>query len=187
MLIEGIGLETKKTIVMLLVISLVSAVGAVILYFQTPSTQKQYQMMQISTASMEPALMQGSYIMVDPNVNPEDLNADYPDSDIIVFHRPGDPDSLIAHRIVAKEEINGTTCFYTKGDANGAKYPATVNSSDYDPWVVSPDLLVGKVVTDTDSSQMVPLTLGFRVLLIVSIVAGVTSLGVYVYARLRKK
>jgi len=180
-------LETRKTIVMLLVISLVSAVGAVIVYFQTPSIQKQYQMLQIGTASMEPALMQGSYIMVDSNVNLEDLSADYPNSDIIVFHKPGAPDSLVAHRIVAEEEINGTICFYTKGDANGVKYPATPNSSDYDPWVVSPDLLVGKVVTDTDNSQTVTLTLVFRILLGVSIAAALTSLGAYAFAKLRKK
>ena len=92
----------------------------------------------------------GDLIIVQ-GVNPADLSADYPNSDIIVFHRPGDPDELIVHRIVAKEERNGTLYFYTKGDGNGVnKWPSTPSSSDYDPWNdrqgVPENLVVGKVV-----------------------------------------
>jgi signal peptidase I len=92
----------------------------------------------------------GDLIIVQ-GVNPADLSADYPNSDIIVFHRPGDPDELIVHRIVAKEERDGTLYFYTKGDGNGVnKWPSTPTSSEYDPWNdrqgVPEDLVVGKVV-----------------------------------------
>jgi len=92
----------------------------------------------------------GDLIIVQ-GVNPADLNADYPNSDIIVFHKPGDPEELIVHRIVAKEERDGVLYFYTKGDGNGAnKWPSTPSSSDYDPWNagqgVPEDLVVGKVV-----------------------------------------
>jgi signal peptidase I len=173
---------------LLLVISLVSAVGAVILYFQTPSIQKQYQMVRISSTIMEPAIMKDSLVMVDPNVNPVDFKTNYPDSDIIMFHNPDNPNQLILHRIVATEEINGTTCFYTKGDASGTKYPAVPTSSEYDRWgAVSPDLIVGKVVTDAASSQMIPLTQSFWALVFTSIATGLTSLGLYAFARIRKK
>jgi signal peptidase I len=92
----------------------------------------------------------GDLIIVQ-GVNPADLNADYPNSDIIVFHKPGDPEELIVHRIVAKEERDGVLYFYTKGDGNGAnKWPSTPSSSDYDPWNdrqgVPENLVVGKVV-----------------------------------------
>jgi signal peptidase I len=92
----------------------------------------------------------GDLIIVQ-GVDPEDLNADYPDSDIIVFHKPGDEEELIVHRIVATEERNGVLYFYTKGDGNGYnKWPATPERSEYDPWNggqgVSEDLVVGKVV-----------------------------------------
>jgi signal peptidase I len=182
-------LVTKKTTVrLLLVISLVSAVGAVILYFQTPSIQKHYQMVTFSSASMEPTIKEGSLVLVDANINPADLNANYPDSDIIMFHNPDDPGQLIVHRIVAKTDINGTTCFYTKADANGAKYPAVPSPSEYDNWgAVSPDLIVGKVVTDSANSQMVSLTLGFWTLVFISIAMGLASLGLYALARIRKK
>jgi signal peptidase I len=84
-------------------------------------------------------------------VNPADLNADYPNSDIIVFHKPENPDELIVHRIVAKEERNGALYFYTKGDGNGVnKWPAIPPTSEYDPWNngqgVPENLVVGKVV-----------------------------------------
>jgi signal peptidase len=95
-------------------------------------------------------LHKGDMIIVQ-GVNPADLNADYPNSDIIVFHKPGDPDELIVHRIVAKEERNGTLYFYTKGDGNGInKWPAIPPTSEYDPWNngqgVPANLVVGKVV-----------------------------------------
>ena len=94
---------------------------------------------------MEPTIMQGSFILVDPNINPADLNASYPDSDIIMFHNPDNPNQLIVHRIVATVETNGTACFYTKADATGSKYPAVPNPSDYDRWgTVFPDLKSAK-------------------------------------------
>jgi hypothetical protein len=76
---------------MLLAISLVCAVGAVIVYFQTPSIQSQHQIMRIGTTSMEPTLMQCAIIMVDLNVNIADLKTDYLNSDIIAFHHPNNP------------------------------------------------------------------------------------------------
>jgi len=89
----------------------------------------------------------GDLIIVQ-GVNPKDLNADYPNSDIIVFHDPRNPDELIVHRIAAEEERNGVLYFYTKGDGNGIhKWPSQPSTAEYDPWgEVSQDLVVGKVV-----------------------------------------
>jgi signal peptidase I len=87
----------------------------------------------------------GDLIIVQ-GVNPADLSADYPNSDIIVFHNPNDPTELIVHRIVAEEEINGTLYFSTEGDGNGIqKWPNPPDQIDY--WSPFPqDLVVGKVV-----------------------------------------
>ena len=92
----------------------------------------------------------GDLIIVQ-GVNPANLSADYPNSDIIIFHKPGDTEELIVHRIVAKEERDGVLYFYTKGDGNGVnKWPSTPTSSEYDPWNdrqgVPEDLVVGKMV-----------------------------------------
>ena len=92
----------------------------------------------------------GDLIIVQ-GVNPEDLNANYPDSDIIVFHRPSNPDELIVHRIVAVEERNGTLYFYTKGDGNSPiKWPEIPPVEYYDPWNggngVPEELVVGREV-----------------------------------------
>jgi signal peptidase I len=89
----------------------------------------------------------GDLIIVQ-GVNPADLNANYPNSDIIVFHRPGNPDELIVHRIVAEEVVNGTIYFYTKGDGNPTdRWPNPIQPSEYDPWGKVPeDQVVGKVV-----------------------------------------
>ncbi|MEJ5326888.1 MAG: signal peptidase I [Candidatus Bathyarchaeia archaeon] len=99
-----------------------------------------------------PTLHIGDLIIVQ-GVNPQELSADYPNSDIIVFKKPSNPDELIVHRIVAVDEINGTLYFRTKGDGNShVKWPEIPSPSDYDPWGtngvpgIREDYVVGKVV-----------------------------------------
>jgi signal peptidase I len=88
----------------------------------------------------------GDLIIVQ-GVNPADLNANYPNSDIIVFHKPTDPSELIVHRIAAKEVLDGKTYFYTKGDGNSFnKWPNAIQPAEYDNWKVSEDMVVGKVI-----------------------------------------
>ena len=94
----------------------------------------------------------GDLIIVQ-GVASEDLNSNYPDSDIIVFHKPDNRDELVVHRIVDKEVKNGELYFYTKGDGNGInKWPETPSTAEYDPWRtdgvqgIREDLVVGKVV-----------------------------------------
>ena len=94
----------------------------------------------------------GDLIIVQ-GVNPADLSDNYPNSDIIVFHKPGDPSELIVHRIVDVDNVDGKLYFRTKGDGNGInKWPHTPLPSEYDPWSdgtaagVSEDLVVGKVI-----------------------------------------
>lgn len=92
----------------------------------------------------------GDLIIVQ-GVNPADLNTNYPNSDIIVFHKPGDPNELIVHRIVSASEVNGKLYFRTKGDGNtDDKWPSPPRILD--PWMegdtpgVSQDHVVGKVI-----------------------------------------
>jgi signal peptidase I len=93
-------------------------------------------------------------IIIIQAVNPQDLNVNYPNSDIIVYQRPTNPaDTPIVHRIVASYKENGTLYFQTKGDGNGKHWPAPVDSTEYDShtiWVsgegVPQDLILGRVV-----------------------------------------
>jgi signal peptidase I len=93
-------------------------------------------------------------IIIIQKVNPADLNANYPNSDIIVYENPTDPTATpIVHRIVATYEENGTLYFQTKGDGNGAKWPAVPSSQEYDSrtlWStgqgVPQNHVIGKVV-----------------------------------------
>jgi signal peptidase I len=71
-------------------------------------------------------------IIIVQGVNPKDLNANYPNSDIIVYRDPSDMSTLIVHRIVSKQEINGTWYFQTKGDGNGQQWPAIPSPDEYD-------------------------------------------------------
>jgi signal peptidase I len=87
-------------------------------------------------------------ILIIQGVNPADLNANYPNSDIIVYRDPAS-NKLIVHRIVSEQNINGTIYFKTKGDANGPIFwPDQPNYYDDIPDArgVPQDLVVGRVV-----------------------------------------
>jgi hypothetical protein len=97
-------------------------------------------------------------IIVIQGINPKNLKTNYPDSDIIVFHRPDNPSELIVHRIVATITIDSKLYFFTKGDGNSPPdtWPTTPQLYERDPWysgnasipqgAVSQDLVVGKVI-----------------------------------------
>ncbi len=74
----------------------------------------------------EPTLHVGDVIIIQ-QVDPKDLNANYPNSDIIVYQNPAVMGNLkatpIVHRIVAEYTINGTLYFQTKGDGNCIPWP----------------------------------------------------------------
>lgn len=72
-------------------------------------------------------------IIIIQGVDPKTLNANYTNSDIIVYQKPTDTaDTPIVHRIVTSYEEKGTLYFQTKGDGNGGKWPAVPSSSEYD-------------------------------------------------------
>lgn len=93
-------------------------------------------------------------IIIIEGVKPEDINANYPNSDIIVYQNPTNPTATpIVHRVVAKYQVDGVWYFQTKGDGNGTPFPDAVSSSEYDSntlWHtgqgVPENLVLGKVV-----------------------------------------
>jgi len=98
------------------------------------------------THPFEPTLHVGDLIIVQ-GVDADDIKDTYPNSDIIVFHKPSNLGELIVHRVVAKEEKNGVTYFKTKGDGNGVhKWPEIPDLNEYDNWEIPEDLVVGKVI-----------------------------------------
>jgi signal peptidase I len=87
-------------------------------------------------------------IIIIQQMKPEDLKANYPNSDIIVYRNPTGVTPIV-HRIVEKQEINGTLYFKTKGDGNGPiLWPAMPNSYDNIPDAkgVPQNLIEGKVI-----------------------------------------
>jgi hypothetical protein len=94
-------------------------------------------------------------IIVIQGVDPKTLSIKYPNSDIIVYQNPDDPEATpIVHRIVSSYTVNGTLYFQTKGDGNGfQRYPEVPTKEEYDSntlWHtgqgVPADYVIGKVV-----------------------------------------
>ena len=108
-----------------------------------------------------PTLHVGDLIFVQ-GINPENVNSDYPDSDILVFYspkqNPNDEDKLIITRVVEKQKVNGILYFLTKSDGKGKhKWPKKPDMTECDYWLdyrenyayngmISEKLLVGKVI-----------------------------------------
>lgn len=69
-------------------------------------------------------------LIVIQGVDPKTLNANYPNSDIIVFQDPINPTGVpIVHRITSEILENGTLYFFTKGDGNPpVTWPNTVET-----------------------------------------------------------
>jgi signal peptidase I len=87
-------------------------------------------------------------IIIIQKVDPDILNANYPNSDIIVYRTPSGFTPIV-HRIVGKQEINGTLYFKTKGDGNGPiVWPNIPNMYDNipDSKGVPQNLIEGKVI-----------------------------------------
>jgi len=135
-----------------------------------------------------PTLHRGDIIVIQ-TVKPEELNVDYPNSDIIVYQNPDlrhNPEATpIVHRIVsAYQDSNGTWHFQTKGDGNLHHWPQIPTANEYDSHViwtsgegVSQDLVLGKVVLRIpivglialfmqENSWALPLIVGLFLLLI---------------------
>jgi signal peptidase I len=121
-------------------------------------------------------------IIIVQGINPKDLNTNYPNSDIIIFHSPIDRE-LIVHRIIGTEVVNNTIYFLTKGDGNGNVWPQTPQQG-LDPWDsnsppgVPQNMVVGKVVMRIpwfgwitlfmrSNSLGLPLVIGLIMLLVV--------------------
>lgn len=91
-----------------------------------------YPLLAVASGSMVPTLNVGDLIIVQGGFTVSDINATHETGDIIVFHKPYNPDELIVHRAV-EEAGDG---LQTKGD----------NNPTVDPWTVNDSDLVGRVV-----------------------------------------
>lgn len=103
--------------------------------------------------NFEQTIHVGDIIIIE-GIDADQISADYPNSDVIVYLNPTNPTATpIVHRVVAKYQIDGTWYFQTKGDGNDEPWPTAVSSSEYDSntlWHtgqgVPENLVLGKVV-----------------------------------------
>ena len=72
-----------------------------------------YQTAVIDSGSMEPSVRTGELVFL-REVSADRLRV----GDVITFEKPGDPDTLVTHRVVGIEEGDGGGSLVTRGDAN---------------------------------------------------------------------
>lgn len=88
-----------------------------------------YQIYNVLTGSMEPAIPAGSLIYAE-NTEPSEIE----EGDVIVFYSSVDAGVIITHRVEENHRVSGE--FITKGDANAGR----------DPLPVEYECLLGKVI-----------------------------------------
>jgi len=119
-----------------------------------------YPLLAVASGSMVPTLNVGDLIVVQGGLNVNDVIAEYETGDIVVFHKPRNPDELIVHRAVESKSDG----LVTKGDHN--------SSPDY--WTVTDEELVGKVVSIVPYVGWIPLKvhepIGMAIILLVIVV-----------------
>jgi signal peptidase I len=81
-----------------------------------------YQVRPVLSGSMRPGFPVGG-VVITKRVPTSALQV----RDVIVFHRPGEPQELVVHRIVSLRHVDGGISIRTRGDANDAA----------DPWHVT--------------------------------------------------
>lgn len=85
-----------------------------------------YKVLSVISGSMEPAIMTGDVIIVEP-LKPEQQIAE---GDVITFRAKDKPDMLITHRVTGIISVNGQpAAFVTKGDNNDTEDLSTVARS----------------------------------------------------------
>ncbi|PVX25562.1 MAG: signal peptidase I [Candidatus Bathyarchaeum sp.] len=96
----------------------------------------------VASESMEPVLYKGDLIVIEGIEDIDDIQVGFKDAeqpgDIIIFHKPTDPDELIVHRAIEKiDKADGTYVFKTQGDNERTnRHP--------DPWEIGEDDIVGR-------------------------------------------
>ncbi len=122
-------------------------IGVIAIYFLTIVSFQvvfgtQTPFMVVVSNSMYPTLKINDIIIV-KNVPIDEIKV----GDIIVFKSPLNPQTPIVHRVInIIEDMGGSKIFITKGD----------NNPTPDPWTVSEDLILGKVVYVIPQIGVVP-------------------------------
>lgn len=89
------------------------------------------------SGSMVPTLNIGDLLIIQGRQNAETIYAHSDDGEIIIFYNPNNPDGIpIVHRAIDKYQIDDVWYIETKGDHNNYK----------DPWKVTENYLIGKVI-----------------------------------------
>jgi len=124
---------------------IVSFLIAIVIFFILTSGVKfvfglEHPFMVVVGNSMYPTLKDGDLIVV-KKVNPNELSV----GDIIVYESPLDPESRIVHRIIEIVSYN-PPAFRVKGD----------NRDTPDPWIVTSDMIIGKVIYSVPKIGIIP-------------------------------
>ncbi|MGW2824244.1 signal peptidase I [Streptomyces sp. NPDC001443] len=138
---------------LLSLVVLLLAVGFAVAAYSVKSGK--WEASSVLSGSMEPKLPTGSVVIAQR----EPVKA-LKVGDIVIFHRPDEPERQVVHRIVTITPSKEGPVLETKGDANQTKDPWHVRPDGDTAWIVRHDVpYVGYVVTSIHTET------GFRVLL----------------------
>ena len=123
----------RSTVAILVGILVILAGPTIFMLAMQTSLNTPYPILTVRSGSMVPTINVGDLIVVQGIPS-----AEVQVTDIIVFHQPGSPSTLIVHRVIGIQIEEGEIFFSTKGDHNFVA----------DPWQIPGSSLVGKVIAN---------------------------------------
>lgn len=137
-------LKLRGNYVKVIVLMVIIVVSILSLWFGLRAFLKtDYPLMAVNSVNMEPTLQFGDLIVVQGGLNGSEIKAaPKPEGDIIVFHKPSDPNDLVIGRAVDNFSFGNIWYFSISVDRNNG-------SDDWvggQYWEVSMQDIVGRVV-----------------------------------------
>lgn len=149
--------RNRKTIEAILLIALIYVTPQGILIGLKYALNTELPYSPVEGRSMEPNYYQGDLVFIQGLDNKSQLTI----GEVIVFHRPGDWEFLIIHRIINKAyyEAEGQWYFQTKGDNNPAP---DLFPTNYKGWVPASNV-IGRVLLKIPYLGLIYLAMGTKI------------------------
>jgi len=103
----------------------------------------------VDSAVMEPGLNRGDLIVIQGVTNLSEISAQPVTGDVIVFHKPSEPGTIVVRRAVDKTVNDGIWYIRTQADINGFPDPWESGQNPEDVWgdgFFHQKFMIGKVV-----------------------------------------
>jgi signal peptidase I len=117
------------------VLGILILIGAIVFWFGFGLVLRTNSpLMPVGSTAMEPNLNYGDLVIIQGVTNANEINAQPLNGDIVVFHKPSEPSTIVIRRAVDKTFNDGAWYIQTQADINGSPDPWESGQNPEDTW-----------------------------------------------------